>query len=617
MAGEIRTKMNKEQNEAVSWRNGPLLVLGTPGSGKTTVIVNRIVNMTENLKVNPQNILVITFTVAAANSMKERYKKISGREKCMVRMGTFHSFFYWILRTAYPRKNWKVLSEVEKKSMIRKIMVAIDSENYDNDDILNSVLRQMDALTADLIDLQHFYATDIGEEDFRIIVRRYEDEKKKMEAIDFNDMSTKTFELLKNRPDILKQIQILYPYIMVDEFQDTNRIQYEILKLLSHPGDNLFAVGDDDQSIYGFRGARPDIMLSFPKEFQGAKVLQLKENYRCANRIVALSSQLIGHNKKRYPKALQSARDIEGNVFVSLSENEEEQNQLIVDRIRGAIKRGVEPGEIAVLFRTNVSPRRLIYGLKQVNVPFQVKDRLPNIFENVSVRPIMAYLAFANGDYSRNNFLAFMNRPVRYISRNMVNTEKVSIQRMIRENKDKDYLVNKLNALAEDLQMIRKLPPASAVNYIRNVVRYNADIKERAIEKQLDEEAINAYLDEFVSMIQDCKDYKELLQVKEQYEKMLLEQAESRRNQRTENAVQLMTMHSAKGLEFKEVHIMNIFEGEIPYRKAKQDYEIEEERRGFYVALTRGKDTLYLYSPKDYRGRKVEISRFMSEMNLS
>ena len=193
MAGEIRTKMNKEQNEAVSWRNGPLLVLGTPGSGKTTVIVNRIVNMTENLKVNPQNILVITFTVAAANSMKERYKKISGREKCMVRMGTFHSFFYWILRTAYPRKNWKVLSEVEKKSMIRKIMVAIDSENYDNDDILNSVLRQMDALTADLIDLQHFYATDIGEEDFRIIVRRYEDEKKKMEAIDFNDMSTKTF----------------------------------------------------------------------------------------------------------------------------------------------------------------------------------------------------------------------------------------------------------------------------------------------------------------------------------------------------------------------------------------------------------------------------------------
>ena len=169
MAGEIRTKMNKEQNEAVSWRNGPLLVLGTPGSGKTTVIVNRIVNMTENLKVNPQNILVITFTVAAANSMKERYKKISGREKCMVRMGTFHSFFYWILRTAYPRKNWKVLSEVEKKSMIRKIMVAIDSENYDNDDILNSVLRQMDALTADLIDLQHFYATDIGEEDFIII----------------------------------------------------------------------------------------------------------------------------------------------------------------------------------------------------------------------------------------------------------------------------------------------------------------------------------------------------------------------------------------------------------------------------------------------------------------
>lgn len=603
-------RFNEDQIKAIKWFKGPMLVLGTPGSGKTTVIVERIRNLIDIEGVAPGRILVITFTRAAANSMKQRF--VSSRDDEKVRFGTFHSFFFWVIKTAYGYRNEDILTEEERRKLIRGLLSNDDQGLSDNEELITSVLRQIEKVDSELIDIENYYSSDLPEHQFRNIYNRFKELKKKSGKLDFNDMMHMCYTLLKKRPDILDLIRKSYPYILVDEFQDTNLLQYEILKMLTAPLNNLFVVGDDDQSIYGFRGARPDIMLSFKETYKDAEIVTLRTNYRCKKDITRLSGKLISHNKKRYDKELKSASSSDGLIKIQQVKDITTQNELLISRIRDSLDKGVEASDIAVLYRTNMSPRRLIYKLREYNIPFVAKDAVPDIFSSPMVSCIMDYLYFANGDRSRKRFLRFMNKPLRYVPRDILIDENVDIHELIRRTADKGYLQTNLMLLRNHLERIRELSPLAAVSYIRKVVGIDKYVSEYSKERALDEGEFIDLLDEFQSITREFESFGDLADFAIREKKTLEEEYNKMQSDRAD-AIQLMTMHSSKGLEFSEVHIINCVEGEIPHKKSRREYELEEERRMFYVAMTRAMDKLYIYSPRSMAEKNMKISRFINE----
>ena len=607
---------NEEQQKAIEWYTGPLLVLGTPGSGKTTVILNRVRELVVNRGVIPRQILVITFTKAAAMSMQQRYEAMD-HASGGVRFSTFHAFFYWIIRTAYKLPGDTVLREEERYQWIRSILSGISPEYGNNEEILASAIRQMDVLTNDMIDLADYYSTDLPAEEFRMLVRKFREKKKAAKKIDFNDMMQMCYDLLRERTDILQRIRDMYPFVMVDEYQDTNRIQYEILKLLVHPVDNLFAVGDDDQSIYGFRGARPDIMLSFAQEFPKGERITLSVNYRCPGVVTELGARLIRNNHRRYDKKLCSAKGDTGtgNVQILTPKNDREEYGLVLTSIRDAVRRGVPYEEIAVLFRTNRDPRSLSFLLRDASVPYELKDTLPNLFNHLAVTPVMDYLHFAAGENTRSLFLRIMNKPVRYLKRDLLTEEQVDLVRLTAKVRGKAYLEQKLQKLREDLRRIKTLPPAAAVNYIRKAMRYESWLLEEAENRSLDAEEMIDNLDELQSMAEPYNSLQEFFEYAEAYQELLKEENRKREEHSTgQRGVQLMTLHSAKGLEFREVHIIDCVDGSIPHKKSKTPAALEEERRMFYVGITRAGERLTIYAPKMMGKRAARPSPFLKEL---
>lgn len=590
------------------------MVLGTPGSGKTTVIINRIYELIEHYSVKPENILVITFTRAAALSMRERFMNMSDTDFTYVRFGTFHSFFYWIIRTAYGN-NIEVIDEFQKKNVIKRIVTDVTKE-YDNEDLVNSIISQMGIISCDMIDIENYYSRDFSADDFRLIYKRYKEYKKENGLIDFDDMVSMCYDLLVKRPDILDSIRRRYPFIMVDEYQDTNLLQYEILKLLAHPLDNLYVVGDDDQSVYGFRGARPDIMRQFKKEFKGAEVMRLSYNFRCPENVVRLSDKIISGNKERYNKNLKAANDRNGLISITKVKEISNENELIVRRIKQAKEKGMDYKDIAVLYRTNRGPERLIYKLQEYSIPFEIKDVLPDIFSHPVVKPVINYIEFALGNNSRSVFLGFMNKPVRYISRDMLKSDDITIPGLLKEAKGKDYLEQNIRRLGSELRTITKLTPYAAVNYIREAIGYNKYLKKSAAEKGVDYDEMKDILDDFQSMVKDLENFNDFFNMIEDTRELLKKQAELNHSENSEpkDGVQLMTMHSAKGLEFRTVHIMDVYNGNIPFKKSKTPLEKEEERRLLYVAVTRCSDELYIYIPEIVGEKAVKPSVFLGDV---
>ncbi len=604
----------KEQIEAVQWYKGAMMVLGTPGAGKTTVIVNRVNNLICQHGVKPENILVITFTRAAADSMRERFLEMTSKDSTSVRFSTFHSFFFWIVRTAFGQKfNLGVLDENMKRSVLKNILKGIDQENFDNEELLASVLNQLGILSCNMIDIENYYSKDMPEDQFRELYRKYEKYKTDNGVLDFDDMVTRCYKLLKDRPDILDAVRRLYPFILVDEYQDTNRIQYELLKMLAKPLENVFVVGDDDQSIYGFRGARPDIMKLFEKDFHNAKVMQLSNNFRCPSEIVDFSSKIIAENKNRYDKMLVAANSKRGVVRITETEDAAAENQRIIKRIKKAVKSGFAYNDIAILYRTNVGPRRLMYKMRLEGIPFSVRDVVPDIFSNPYIKPFISYIKYALGDHRRELFLDIMNKPVRYISRDMLDTEIIEIKELYKKVRDKKYVMDNLYDLSSSLKAIKKLSPFAAVNYIRKAVGYDKYISELAKERNMDYDELISNIEEFHNMLTDIETFDEMFDMIETTREMR-ENIKRDSDNRNSEGVQLMTLHSAKGLEFRQVHIMDVVEDSIPHKKSKTPDEIEEERRLLYVGVTRSSEMLYLYTPKKLGEKKAKVSRFIKQI---
>lgn len=607
----LRSRLSKAQKEAVMHKDGPMMVLAGPGSGKTLVITKRIQYLISRYNILPQRILVITFTRAAANEMRERFYTLAG-ETLPVSFGTFHSVFFTILKYAYHYSADNILPEHKKYDFIREIITDHELEIEDESDFMRSVIQEISLVKGQMIPLDYYHSGCCGDEIFKEIFHAYEEKLHTNRWIDFDDILVYTYELLKEREDIRKAWQQKFPYILIDEFQDINKIQYEIVKMLSGEQKNLFIVGDDDQSIYKFRGARPELMLNFPKDFKNTKRVILNQNYRCGKEIVQTAEDIISYNTKRFEKKMQAQEDKEAKVEIRTFKDHYEENKHIVYTIREEMAKKTPLSNIAILYRTNQGPRQLIGALMAYNIPFYMQDAVPNLFDHWISKNIIDYMRLAMGDRRRSTFLRVMNRPKRYISREYLTDSEVSFDDLLEKVKDKPWLYEYVEDFKEDLRIMKDMTPLMAINYIRKSVGYNAYIAEYARFRKIQEEEFIQVLEELQESAKGYDTYEEWFAYIQEYSEELNRQ--SRENEQAKEGVVVSTMHSTKGLEFERVFLPDVNEDIIPHKKSMKEEDIEEERRLFYVAVTRAKKYLHILSVKKLYNKDSRPSRFLMEL---
>lgn len=605
---------NEAQQKAISHREGPILVLAGPGSGKTTVLTERVRALTESGHVRPENILVITFTRAAAREMQARFERLTGGKRVPVTFGTFHSVFFRILKLAYGYEAGNIVGEEQRIQFMKELAAEEEIEAEDEAEFVTSVLGEISAVKGEMLDLSCYYAKNCPEEVFKRLYEGYENRLRAEGLIDFDDMLVMCHELFTQRKDILAAWQRKYTYILIDEFQDINRIQYEIVRMMALPENNLFIVGDDDQSIYRFRGARPEIMLGFEKDYPGAEKVLLDVNYRSTRTIVEAAGRLIVHNRVRFPKEIRAEKGMGAPVRTCFYPDAKDEALAVVKEIMAYRDAGYSLSDMAVLYRTSLEPRLLVERLMEYNIPFRTRDRLPNIYEHWISRNILAYIRAALGNLDRGNVLEFINRPKRYISRDALETAVVSWERVKSFYQDKEWMGERIEQLEFDLAAISAMKPAAAVNYIRKAVGYNDYLKEYARFRRMKEEELLEVADQLQESAAGFAGFPEWFAHMEEYGKELEAQARNRTDApEAREGVTLMTMHGAKGLEYGIVYIIDANEGVAPHRKAVLEADLEEERRMFYVAMTRAKERLCICAAKERYGKRLEPSRFIRE----
>lgn len=610
--------LNHAQTEAVAHNKGPCMVLAGPGSGKTLTIAKRIEYLIMKHKVRPEEILVITFTKYAAWEMKNRTRSICGPSSYAVTFGTFHGIYYGILKWAYRLNQSNLLSDEEKYRILREILPGIDwdqePEADEEKDYLQELAIEIGNVKNNCMDIEEYEPVKYTTEKFRKLYRTYEETKKKYRKIDFEDMLIQCRDLFMKRPDILKKWQEKFQYILVDEFQDVNQAQYDVVRMLAAPQDNLFVVGDDDQSVYGFRGAKPGIMKEFMKDYPKARQILLDVNYRSSGYIVKGALRVIGNNKIRFEKKIEAFRKPDETVHVQEVKDPVQEAEYVLERIREYREKGVSYTEMAVLYRTNVDARAMSELMTEYQIPFVMKEHLNNIYEHFIALDMISYLRLSQGEYDRKYFLQIANRPNRYLTRESMKTGNVSYESLRRYYRDKDWMVDRIDQLEWDMKMICDKTPYAAIQYIRKRMGYDEFLKEYAAYRKISSEDLFAVLEEIWQNSKGYGTIKEWFEHIESYGKMLKEQ--NKKNGEKEG-VNLMTMHAAKGLEFDTVFVIEANERSCPYKKATTDEEIEEERRLFYVAMTRAKRKLVISYVKEKNGKDLLPSRFVSELLLN
>lgn len=608
-------KRNPSQQRAIAHLSGPMMVLAGPGSGKTSVIVERTAYMTTEGGISPSNILVVTFSRVAAKEMKERFLNFTGQEYTPITFGTFHGVFYGILKQAYGFTAANILSEEEKSAILRELALNHGGELAEEGDFSEEVAKEISVVKGNRISLEYYYSSCCPDEVFRQIYREYVKTCQARRKLDFDDMILYCYDLFDKRKDILAAWQNKFQYILVDEFQDINQLQYDIVKLLAKPQDNLFIVGDDDQSIYHFRGARPEIMLNFTKDYPEAETVTLDVIYRCSKRILSSAMQVIGTNKKRFQKHLQTPNPEGDPVKIREFENPREEYLEVVSELRARLEQGDKLEDTAILLRTNQEAEGLVGALMERQVPFNMKEKLPNLFHHWICRNILAYLRFAAGDESRKNFVEFMNRPNRYIARDAVSLSPViSFDQLKDFYKDKDWMCDRLTTLETHLRILRGLTPFAAINFIRKGMGYEEYLREYAEYRKIKPEELSEILDRLTDSTKGMDSLGDWEAYIEDYTRKLEEQAKKQEQER--EGVLISTLHGVKGLEYDKVYILNVNEGSMPYKKAVLEPAIEEERRLFYVGMTRARKELDLCYVRQQHEKKREPSRFLEEVHI-
>ena len=603
---------NEAQTQAIQHTDGPYLVLAGPGSGKTLTIVNRVKYLIEKQKVRPEEILVVTFTRFAAAEMKSRLCLVMGKRDLPVTVGTFHGIYYGILKWAYRMNQENILSETEKYQILRGVINKERMEIFDEEDFIQDIAAEIGKVKNNRIPLEEFVSEKCSADAFRNIYRNYEQHRKELKKIDFDDMLVLCYELFRARPDVLAQWQKKFRYVLIDEFQDINRIQYDVIRMLAQPENNLFVVGDDDQAIYGFRGADSELMLGFGKDFPDAKQILLGMNYRSTANIVQNSLKLIENNVERYSKKLEANREGGSCLHIQEVKDPVEEAEYVLEEIQKCKENGIKEEEIAILFRVHTDARAVVEAMVERKIPFQMKEHLPNIYEHFIAKDIMAYFRLATGARHRQDFLQIMNRPKRYLGRDSVAGAKASFEDMRKFYCDKDWMIDRIDQFEWDVKMLMKMAPYAAIQYIRKRIGYDDFLKEYAFTHQINRSDLNEVLAEIEEAAKAFSSVEEWFAHVEEYTETL--KVKEKERNRPRPGVRLMTIHASKGLEFKQVFLIAANEGRIPYQKAKTDKEIEEERRLFYVAMTRAKDFLKICYVKIKNGKEVAPSRFVDEL---
>ena len=607
-------KKNPSQLRAIAHLSGPMMVLAGPGSGKTSVIVERTAYMTGEGKIPASSVLVVTFSRAAAKEMKERFLKFTGQTSTAVTFGTFHGVFYGILKQAYGFGAGNILSEEEKYSILKEMTLEFGQELAQEGDFQEDVAKEISVVKGNRISLEHYYSSSCPDEIFRQIYNGYQKTLRQRRKLDFDDMLLWCYELFEKRKDILAAWQRKFQYIMVDEFQDINHLQYDIVRMLAKPADNLFIVGDDDQSIYHFRGAKPEIMLNFTRDYPKAETVLLNINYRCTKSVLQAAINVIDCNKKRFQKKLSTPN--EQGKPVKLLEFDNPREEYI--KVAAFLKKRLEAGEAledtAILFRTNQEAEGLVRALMEYQIPFTMKEQLPNLFRHWICRNLIAYMKMAAGDRTRKTFLEIMNRPNRYIARDALNSSVVSFDALREFYEEKDWMCDRITTLETHLRILAALAPYAAVNFIRKGMGYEEYLMEYAQYRRIRPEELLEVLDRIQESAKGMKNLDEWQAYIEEYTQKLAEQAKKQENKR--EGVVVSTLHAVKGLEYDKVYIMNVNEGSIPYRKAVLAEALEEERRLFYVGMTRAKKELMLCYVRRQYEKERDPSRFLEETGL-
>ncbi len=603
---------NEAQTKAICHKNGPAMVLAGPGSGKTLVITRRVEYLIKKYGVRPEQILVITFTKAAAKEMRERFARITKEDRFPVTFGTFHGIYYGILKWAYRMNASNIFSEEEKMMLLREVIAGMELEIEDEKEFLQGIASEIGQIKNNRLSLEEYESSNCSDQMFCQIYEEYERRRKLLKKIDFDDMLVLCYELFQKRPDILQMWQKKFQYILIDEFQDINQVQYDVIRMLALPENNLFIVGDDDQSIYRFRGARPEIMLGFSKDYPNAKSIILDVNYRSTKAVVSAARRVIERNKNRYQKEIITVNDQGDNVHIQEVRHPVEESHYVREQIAKAVAAGTEPSQIAVLYRTNTEPRALVETFMEYHIPFQMKEHLPNLYEHFIGRDFQAYMRMALGGRDRGDFLMIMNRPNRYIGRDSVDRGEISFENLRKYYMEKDWMVDRIDQLEVDLKVISRMTPYAAIQYIRKSVGYDLFLNEYAIKRKMKLEDLQELIREMEERAKEFKTIEEWFAHIEKYTEELRLQAVTRTENR--NAVSLMTFHAAKGLEYDTVFIIGANEDVTPYKKAELPEEMEEERRMFYVAMTRAKKHLTISYVREKNGKAMEQSRFLGEL---
>lgn len=601
----MKIYLDNYQKEAVYIKENNVLVVAAPGSGKTTVIINRVNHLVTDLKVKLGNIVVITFTRAAADNMRNRYKNIFNREIAPF-FGTFHGLFYKILL----REGFNI-SIIEGGIAHRIIKSTLNKYSDEvSEDKIKEALNNISFFKTSLKNIEEFKAT-MAKDIFIECLEKYEDYKAKNGLWDFDDLSIKVVNLLNDNTEILSKYQTLFKYILVDEFQDCDELQIKFLKMLNK-NNSLFAVGDEDQCIYSFRGSRPEYMVSFSEIFEHAKKIYLSTNYRSSNNIVEVSKEIIKNNKSRNNKLIRANKDSVGIINFRTPYNERIQGEDIANIIEKSID---NLSDNAILYRTNMEARSIIDTFTRRRIPFILLDKGYNFFEHFICKDILSYLRLSIDINSKENFLSIINKPFRYISKANLEYIRSSIEYkssfdiLIEKRDTPPYQAKKLDELKRDILYLNKISLSGAIQYIISELNYIDYLKEYAERYNQSVEELEDIVEEFKVAADGLKTIVELLSHVERVKEKIEESKE------VQDGVILSTIHGVKGMEFKNVFIINSTEEIIPHKSSMEE-NIEEERRLFYVAVTRAIDNLYIFSPKTQKGKFKDISRFVLEGGL-
>lgn len=583
-----------------------MLVVAGPGSGKTTVITCRAAYLTKVAGVDPAALLVVTFTKAAADAMKARTARVAGPAVASRgTFGTFHALAYRILRQGDPVRRLKLLEEGEQLTLVRHLMHQVGL-NTDDETVMDAV-GEISRMRARLDPVADFKPRGMGKADFRRLWEGYQEAKVDRGAMDFDDLLHEAYALLISRPDLLAAYRRRYRHIMVDEFQDTNPVQWELIRLLAAPLNSLCVVGDDDQAIYGWRGATPDFLLSFPGIFPGAARVTLEMNHRCPQPVVEAANRLAAHNANRFGKVVRAARPGGAPIALLRPADSLQEAEEIVQMIGRAHS---DPDTWAVIYRTNQQAHAIAQVMSRASMPFRVLGGLPNLYRRWPVQDVLSYLKAATGDIGAVEQV--INRPSRYISRAVLQEAKGVAERtgldllgaIGQTGLLRSWQLRPVEELVDHLRRVALMPAPDAIGYVRSMIGYDDYIREYCSREGGSADETLGLLGE----VQRTTPPVPVLQFLAQVEAYSARGAQS--PPEGVSAVTLVTCHKAKGLEFPNVVVAGVVDKLMPHRGAE---DLEEERRLMYVAMTRAGERLCISSPGAFEGRECQPSPFIGE----